>query len=249
MIYYFTGTGNSQAAAGFFSRMLGEDVRSMADVMKTREYECRIGENETLGLVFPVYYWGLPTVVVSFLNRLKLSGEKPYVWAVITCGSGIGAADRQLKSVGKRVGIPVDAVFSLVMPDNFVPMFKAPGKEEAEEILEQADSRMEEILGEIQQRGPGEESGVKALMLSASMQTLYRNGRKTARFTVDDTCVGCGQCADFCPVNAIRMENGRPSWKKEQCAFCMGCLNRCPKEAIQYGKQTRKNGRYVYPRR
>ena len=23
MIYYFTGTGNSQAAAGFFSRMLG----------------------------------------------------------------------------------------------------------------------------------------------------------------------------------------------------------------------------------
>ena len=53
MIYYFTGTGNSQAAAGFFSRMLGEDVRSMADVMKTREYECQIGENETLGLLFP----------------------------------------------------------------------------------------------------------------------------------------------------------------------------------------------------
>ena len=100
----------------------------MADVMKTREYECQIGENETLGLVFPVYYWGLPTVVVSFLNRLKLSGEKPYVWAVITCGSGIGAADRQLKSVGKRVGIPVDAVFSLVMPDNFVPCSRLRGR-------------------------------------------------------------------------------------------------------------------------
>ena len=107
---------------------------------------------------------------------------------------------------------------------------------------------MEEILKEIRRRGSGEESKAKDLMLSASMQALYRNGRKTARFTVDDTCIGCGQCASFCPVGAIEMVGGRPSWKKERCAFCMGCLNRCPKSAIQYGKSTRKNGRYVYPR-
>ena len=152
----------------------------MADVMKTREYECQIGENETLGLVFPVYYWGLPTVVVSFLNRLKLSGEKPYVWAVITCGSGIGAADRPAEIGGKAGGNPGGRRIFPGDAGQFCAMFKAPGKEEAEKILEQADSRMEEILGEIQKRGPGEESGVKALMLSASMQTLYRNGRKTA---------------------------------------------------------------------
>ena len=248
MIYYFTGTGNSQAAAGFFSSRMGEDMKSMAEAIKKKEFTCEIGENETLGLVFPVYYWGLPTVVVHFLSHLKLTGKRPYVWAVITCGSGTGAADRQLKAVGKKAGIPIDAVFSLVMPDNFIPMFPVPGDQGIREILAKADVRMEEILGELRKRGSGEESKAKDLMLSASMQTLYRNGRKTSRFSVDDTCIGCGQCASFCPVGAIGMADGRPVWKKDRCAFCMGCINRCPKAAIQYGRSTRKNGRYVYPR-
>lgn len=247
MIYYFTGTGNSLAAADFFSLRLGEEQRDMAEALKKKELSCTIGENETLGLVFPVYYWGLPTVVVNFLSKLKLSGRTPYLWAVITCGSGIGAADKQLEAVAGRAGMYVNAVFSLVMPDNFVPMFRAPGEEKVREILEKADGRMEEILTAIQNRETGEESGMKELMLSASMQALYRNGRKTGKFSVDEVCVGCGLCAEICPVSAIRMEEGRPVWKKAQCSLCMGCLNRCPKEAIQYGKRSRKNGRYLHP--
>ena len=69
------------------------------------------------------------------------------------------------------------------MPDNFVPMFRAPEEKQVKEILAKADVRMEEILKEIRRRGSGEESKAKDLMLSASMQALYRNGRKTARFT------------------------------------------------------------------
>lgn len=248
MIFYFSGTGNSQAAAGFFSSHLGEDIKNMAEAIRQKEFSWEVEENETLGLVFPVYYWGLPTVVVQFLSHLKLSGKTPYVWAVITCGGSIGAADRQLRAVAEKSGIEVSAVFSLVMPDNFVPMFRAPGEEEVREILEKADLRMEEILEKIRSRGEGETSKGRDLMLSVTAQTLYRSGRKTSKFSVDDTCIGCGQCASICPVGAIGMKNGRPFWKKDRCALCMGCLNRCPKEAIQYGKGTRKNGRYVYPR-
>ena len=247
MIYYFTGTGNSMAAADFFALRMGEERKDMAEAMKKRDFSCCIGENETLGLVFPVYYWGLPTAVVNFLSKLKLSGKTPYVWAVITCGSGIGAADKQLKAVAERFGIRVNAVFSLVMPDNFVPMFRAPKEEQVKEILKKADKRMEEILAALQKREKGEESGMKELMLSASMQALYRNGRKTDKFTVDETCVGCGLCGQICPAGAIRLEDGKPVWKKAQCVLCMGCLNRCPAQAIQYGKRSRKNGRYVHP--
>ena len=110
MIYYFTGTGNSQAAAGFFSSRMGEDMKSMAEAIKKKEFTCEIGENETLGLVFPVYYWGLPTVVVHFLSHLKLTGKRPYVWAVITCGSGTGAADRQHKQGSKEHGSAMDSL-------------------------------------------------------------------------------------------------------------------------------------------
>ena len=41
----------------------------------------------------------------------------------------------------------------------------------------------------------------------------------------------------------IKMVDGRPVWGK-QCIHCMACLHACPQEVIQYGKTTRKKGRY-----
>ena len=50
-----------------------------------------------------------------------------------------------------------------------------------------------------------------------------------------------------CPVNAIEMKNKRPVWVKEKCVMCLGCLHRCPKFAIEYGKNTTKHGQYTHP--
>ena len=65
----------------------------------------------------------------------------------------------------------------------------------------------------------------------------------TKGFHVDEGCVSCGICRKSCPVGNIRMVDGRPVWGK-QCIHCMACLHACPQEVIQYGKTTRKKGRY-----
>ena len=247
MIFYFSGTGNSSADACFFAKKKQETVVDLAKVLSDKKFCYEIQEGESLGFVFPTYFWGLPTVVVHGLSRLQIKGKPSYVWAVITCGGGTGASDRQLKAVAKTAGLTVDGVFSLRMPDNYVPMFQAPGKEEAARILKEADRKMEEIGQAIERKEKGEKSGVPGLLLSSLMQPLYRNGRRTSKFSVDNSCIGCGQCESVCPVKAIALEGGKPVWKKERCALCMGCLNRCPAEAIQYGKKTKKHGRYVNP--
>jgi Fe-S-cluster-containing hydrogenase component 2 len=76
---------------------------------------------------------------------------------------------------------------------------------------------------------------------------VYKHGRKTGKFTVNDNCVGCGLCEKICPLKAIRIENEKPVWQSPQCELCLGCLHRCPKQAINFGGQTAKNGRYVNP--
>ncbi|HOO26860.1 MAG TPA: EFR1 family ferrodoxin, partial [Lachnospiraceae bacterium] len=64
---------------------------------------------------------------------------------------------------------------------------------------------------------------------------------------VEDTCIGCGLCAEKCPVNAIKIQNGKPVWVREQCVMCLKCLHHCPKFSIQYGRHTKKHGQYRNP--
>ena len=56
-----------------------------------------------------------------------------------------------------------------------------------------------------------------------------------------------GLCQKICPAQAIRLENRKPVWVKEKCILCLGCLHRCPRFAIQYGKHTQAHGQYVNP--
>ena len=53
MIYYFSGTGNSYAAAKFLAEGLGEDLMDIAAAVREGNYEHKLEEGEKLGFVFP----------------------------------------------------------------------------------------------------------------------------------------------------------------------------------------------------
>lgn len=53
----------------------------------------------------------------------------------------------------------------------------------------------------------------------------------TGNLRVDDTCIGCGECAAECPMHLITMVDELPILSKEQEPFCVGCqhcLAVCP---------------------
>ena len=49
----------------------------------------------------------------------------------------------------------------------------------------------------------------------------YDTMRKTSHFHVENTCVGCGLCAQKCPISAIDITNKQPVWNQEQCVMCL----------------------------
>ena len=47
----------------------------------------------------------------------------------------------------------------------------------------------------------------------------------------DDSCKGCTICVTTCPVEAIRVHNGKAHIREEQCIDCGECIRRCPNRA------------------
>ena len=52
------------------------------------------------------------------------------------------------------------------------------------------------------------------------------------RRTEEEECVGCGACAEICPVAAVEMRDGKPVVDLEWCLGCGVCAAVCPTEAI-----------------
>lgn len=236
MIYYFSGTGNSQYVAEQLAKALDDQATSLVGVED-------IPDDKTIIVVCPIYAWLVPSIVMEFLRRLKLATYQD-LYLIVTCGDNVGKAIERVKRE-----VPLAGVYSLIMPNNYVIGFDIDSIPEQTAKIMKAEGEIIKIANEISQglRRERYEKGRFAWYFGSTAGRLFqRFARSTKHFYAQENCIGCGRCARDCPVEAIELSNGRPLWRKPECQMCLGCLHACPVEAIQYGKATRKKGRYTF---
>ena len=247
MIFYFSATGNSKYVATRLAASTKDKIVSIPECLKNGLHEFVPEENENIGFVTPTYFFGLPSVVTDFLQQMKIEKNGAhYVYHVLTFGTTTGQAHRMMEEYLQNKALSLDGKFIVQMTDTWTPIFDLSDKEKNQTILTAAEKQIGAVAGYVSSHTKGDFDNRKAPFSKAYYWT-YRHGRKTGKFTVDDTCIGCGLCERQCPVSAIKLQNKKPVWVKDQCALCLGCLHRCPKFSIQYGKSTRSHGQYVNP--
>ncbi|MDN7013446.1 4Fe-4S ferredoxin [Methanoculleus sp. FWC-SCC3] len=248
-IYYFTGTGNSLAAAKKVAETLGDT--EIVSIAAFRDTTGKIyPDTDRVGIACPVYFSGLPAMVASFAERLDLTAAD-YVFSIVTHGGGGGsAALRQLDGIlGERTGKGLDAGFGVHMPGNYILMYGSPAGEKRDRLLATADAELARIAGQIRDgkrtklpRAPLTHL-IRAVMYPRFLSRIHGDERI---FTVSEECTSCGICARVCPAENIEMVDGRPVWN-HRCELCCGCIHLCPVEAIQAGKATEGRQRYRNP--
>lgn len=251
MIFYFSGTGNSLYTAQKISSALDESLMSMADALRDKDFVLKLSAGTGLGLVFPVYFYTVPKLVRAFIQNLRLvSEEKPYVYAVLTCGGQTGQAGRVLERLLLEQRLELAYLASVRLPDNYIPLLKVPNAKKQQTLFEKANQDLDRIILDIKQMKSGDyddKKGFLPFLFTLFASPFYRDGRQTRKFRSTDACRHCGLCAKICPEGAIKIKEGRPVWVKDRCTFCLGCLHRCPEKAIQYGFTTQRKSRYVNP--
>ena len=241
MIYYFSGTGNSEWIAKELALRTGDEAVNLAALIRNGAAQIRVPGNDRIGLVFPVYAWGAPLIVEEFCKSISLE-DGAFAYAVCTCGDEAGRAMRRLKT-----RFAYQSAWSVAMPNNYIVGFDVDSPALEQEKISRAFEKLAVIAQAVSSYNPVYDvhEGAGAGLKTALIRPMFnRFARTTSRFSVDEACNACGLCACICPIGAIEMADGKPAWVKKQCTQCMGCINRCPKRAIQYGTGTAKRGRY-----
>ncbi|MCM1319098.1 MAG: 4Fe-4S dicluster domain-containing protein [Muribaculaceae bacterium] len=231
--------------------MIGEKTPpvSIPEVINSTQLD--LYEGEYLGFVFPIYAWGVPPIVLKFIERLPQSiFERRYVWAVCTCGDETGNAMKQFAKAIKQVsGKSPQLTASLIMPNTYVllPGFDVDTPQVAEDKLKRAPDRLREIAKMVKER-PENYTSVHTGSVPALRSLVYplftRWGVNSAKWHVGDKCMTCGKCGQICPVGNISYDDsGRPIWH-DNCLSCCACFHGCPTRAIDYGKATKNKSQY-----
>lgn len=243
IIFYFTGTNNSLMAAQIIAAKLGDCQLIALSQFNTMETI----EAERVGVVCPVYYWGLPNIVRETVAKLKLKPDT-YVYGIITMGSSAGNALPELERILASHSVPNKLSYGACVkcPDNYSTLlgFQKPASQK--QLLADARVQLENSSEEIEKRKVNQIPKFKKtteFLFSSKRKSLRKNAGK---YCVGQECIGCGECVRSCPVQNIRMEEGKPVFG-QQCEFCLSCISNCRQFAIQIGKKTKGKPRYTNP--
>lgn len=238
MILYFSGTGNSKHVAEELARLLGEQLCNMEDALPLPA----MGEEEPLGIVFPVYAWGLPKIVENYLASQRPTNH--FVWTVMTCGDDMGYADAVLARLLQR---PVSAAYSLQMPNTYVclPGFDVDAPELAQKKMSDTQARLPRIAEQIRKQETRCEltRGAMPWIKTYMLRPLFNRFLVTDRyFRATPACTSCGLCAKQCPLGDIALSADCPTWQHGNCTGCLRCYHKCPQHAIRWGLFTKGKG-------
>ncbi|HRW22421.1 MAG TPA: EFR1 family ferrodoxin [Bacteroidales bacterium] len=242
MILYFSGNGNSRWVAEQLAKLTGEKSLDLSVYIRKgiSSDEIKI-DGDSLGLVFPIHSWYAPKPVVDFVKHLHVPNNV-YCYAVSTCGDDAG---KGMSRLAKHFRL--DAAWTVVMPNTYIPMFNLDSDELAGSKIYKAynetiPSISKNILlkRKIWQVHEGPFPWLKTYVIQPLFVKFMIRSRN---FHIEGHCNHCGKCVQSCPVGNVYLSDAGPVWK-DNCIHCMGCIHICPLHIIQYAHSTQKRGRY-----
>lgn len=249
MILYFSATGNSEYIAKNIAHLNNDEVINMGKYLKSNK-TMNLSSDKPYVVVAPVYISTMPTIILDLLKNSNFEGNKN-IYFIMTCaGSGISASSAFIKPLIDKKGLVYRGIEHISMPQNYLMFFKVDSKEENDAKLNNAISNISDIAKKIENNQDFNMSKVGIMHKMSIKPVIWLFDKffiKPKEFYAMDECTGCSLCEKICPLNNIKMVDGKPKWENT-CVHCTACINRCPKQAIEYGKKTKGKNRYVAPK-
>lgn len=248
ILYYFSGTGNTLMLARLLAKEL--DDAEIINIVSCKE-PIVTPHADAVGILFPVYAFGLPRIMRDFVNNKLQTTENTYVFSLTNfAGAGGAAASKQLKNILSLKGIKLNARFWVPMPSNYIPFAGAESQQKQNKRFLLAANRIKKIAEILKKRPENyfyKRNRIPLFIASICNNLFMKSCAKEAKkFYASDKCKGDGVCAKICPTNNIKMIEGFPVWGTN-CEQCMACLQWCTHGAIHIKGIPENRHRYHNP--
>lgn len=232
---YFSGTGNTKYCLQAFVNEIDGTAQSYS--IEDKEALNAIQKHELIILAYPVYYSNLPKIVRDFIvsNHEVFTGKSIFIIATmgLFSGDGAGCAARLLSKYDAKIigGLHVK------MPDCIgdEKVLKKSLKQN-KLIVKAAQVKIKDAAQKFKNDSLTQE-GIGVLYHLAGLfgQRLWfynktKNYSDKLKINVNQ-CVGCGKCAQLCPLDNIKIADGK-ALAGGKCTMCYRCVSNCPKQAI-----------------
>jgi ferredoxin len=241
MVFYFSGTGNSLKVA----KNISKELKNCEIVSMTKPFNLT-KQYDSIGFVYPTYFWGLPKRVIEFIKNINFDNNKStYFYSITTYGGNVGNAVYQMyKLLLKKHSIKLNYGQKLQMFSNYIIKFDR--SEKIDEITKNSNEKLVPIIDAIKMKRNNSINKLTNIFCFVNKSFIKKVSPLDKNFTVNDNCTGCEICKKVCPVKNIEMSNNKPEYS-HHCEQCLACIQFCPQKAINYKNVTQDRKRYTNP--
>lgn len=239
-LFSFSATGNTKALADVIAFRLKEkgaevdyiDITTEAshlDIPDLSEYQAAV-------FGAPIHYSRAPRIVRDWMSRLNGNGLKAAMYFTYG-GFQVHPTHYSTREILQSSGFKVVAsaefpgkhTYNLVGWDAFG---NRPDESDFQAAKDYADILFARFSGEdqgvVQELNQGTLTDEELDKLEDNRLLLMGNPVSRG----DAECQMCMVCEELCPTGAMNAERG--SADPELCMFCLGCLQACPDEVLQF---------------
>lgn len=236
-ILFYTSTGNNL----YIAKQLGGELYSIPKLMGNNVFDI---EDDVVGIVFPVFFATSPKSIREFIAKVNIKAD--YLFLITSYGSdGDQNALRIMKETLNGRGIHVNYTNSVLMIDNFLPVFDMAEEKEIKKDLD-VDGQILKIKQDILDRRDHIFDKPMFTDVDNIEEVLESTMTSKYHIMVGDECSQCRMCVMVCPRGNVTLQDDGPVFG-DDCDFCLGCVQHCKTNTLTINDELNPDERYRNP--